>query len=300
MYPTPLLADSPPRFTPAGAIGTIKTTRGLPTMYDLPSEDPEEPGVPDIFHNLQPQLLRETFRPPNYLPEQILVAADLNLYYDPTQTAWHKRPDWFVVLGVQHLYHGHDLRLSYVTWDERVNPFLVVELLSPGTEEEDLGETSRVSLQKPPTKWEVYEQILKIPYYVVFSRYTNEVQLFKLINSYYQTQPLSSPGYWFEELQLGLGLWSGRYDGAQRSWLRWYDSEDQWIPTPAEAATYHQQQARQAQRQTRQAQRQTRQAQLQTQQIEQQAAQLKQQLLLERQRTEQLAAKLRALGIDPA
>jgi hypothetical protein len=36
----------------------------LPTMYDLPSEDPEEPGLPDEFHDLQPQLLSLTFRPP--------------------------------------------------------------------------------------------------------------------------------------------------------------------------------------------------------------------------------------------
>jgi hypothetical protein len=36
----------------------------LPTMYDLPSEDPEEPGLPDEFHDLQPQLLRESFNPP--------------------------------------------------------------------------------------------------------------------------------------------------------------------------------------------------------------------------------------------
>lgn len=26
-------------------------------MYDLPSEDPEESGLPDEFHDLQPQLL---------------------------------------------------------------------------------------------------------------------------------------------------------------------------------------------------------------------------------------------------
>lgn len=26
----------------------------LPTMYDLPSEDPEEPGLPDEFHYYQP------------------------------------------------------------------------------------------------------------------------------------------------------------------------------------------------------------------------------------------------------
>ena len=40
----------------------------LPTMYDLPSEFPEEPGLPDVgvspsrdvFHDLQPQLLSRT------------------------------------------------------------------------------------------------------------------------------------------------------------------------------------------------------------------------------------------------
>jgi hypothetical protein len=29
-------------------------------MYDLPSEDPESPGLPDEFHDLQPQLLSLT------------------------------------------------------------------------------------------------------------------------------------------------------------------------------------------------------------------------------------------------
>ena len=33
----------------------------LPTMYDLPSENPEEKGLPDDFHFLQPLLLYLTF-----------------------------------------------------------------------------------------------------------------------------------------------------------------------------------------------------------------------------------------------
>ena len=43
----------------------------LPTMYDLPSEDPEEPGLPDEFHYYQPQLLRE-----NISPRGIYAGAD--------------------------------------------------------------------------------------------------------------------------------------------------------------------------------------------------------------------------------
>lgn len=51
---------------------------------------------------------------------------------------------------------------SIYLWQEGVAPFLMVELLSPGTEAEDLGQTLRV-VGKPPTKWQVYEQILRVP-----------------------------------------------------------------------------------------------------------------------------------------
>ena len=54
----------------------------LPTMYDLPSEDPEEPGLPDEFHYYQPQLLRETFLSPVYLEKNAFIGTDINLYYD--------------------------------------------------------------------------------------------------------------------------------------------------------------------------------------------------------------------------
>lgn len=126
-YPTPL----PPRET-------------LPTMYDLPSESPEEPGLPDEFHDLQPQLLSATLRLRNYGKTEVFTGTDLNLYYDVHHTQWYKRPDWFLVLGVPRLYEGTDLRSSYVIWQEGIAPFVVVELLSPGTETEDLGE------QAPP------------------------------------------------------------------------------------------------------------------------------------------------------
>jgi Uma2 family endonuclease len=238
----------------------------LPTMYDLPSEDPQELGLPDEFHDLQPELLRLTFRPPSYPDRQIFVASDLNLYYDPRQPQWYKRPDWFAVLGVSRLYEQQDLRLSYVTWQEGVNPFVVVELLSPGTEQEDLGQTLR-EVNQPPSKWQVYEHILRIPYYVVFNRYTNELQAFGLAIGRYQPLPLQQQRFWLEEAQLGLGLWQGSYQGIERLWLRFYNAQGDWILTPAEQSQ---------------------------QQVEQTQLLLEQ----ERQRSERLAQKLRELGID--
>ena len=239
----------------------------LPTMYDLPSEDPEEPGLPDEFHYRQPPLLSNTFRPPNYEPGQVFSAGDMNIYYDVRYYNWYKRPDWFGVVGVPQFYDEQKLRLSYVIWQEGVSPFVLVELLSPGTEGEDLGETEPEE-GKPPTKWEVYEQILQVPYYVTFNRYNDQLRVFALQTGRYQELELTEPKIWMPELALGLGLWQGEYEGCERLWLRWYDAEGNWILTEAELA--------------------------------------KQQVEIQRQRAEEaekraeyLAQRLRELGIEP-
>src|SRR4028118_518695 len=225
----------------------------LPTMYNLKSEDPEEPGLLDEFQDLQAQFLSLTFSPPHYPASRVFSASDMNLYYDVRHEQWYKRPDWFGVVGVPRLYDEVDMRLSYVVWQEGVNPLVIVELLSPGTEKEDLGENDEEKLppeseeltgngqtiqpeseNKPPRKWEVYEQILRIPYYVVFSRYTNQLRVFKMVGAHFQELELQEARVWMPELDIGLGLWHGEYQGIERSWLRWYDAQGDWIPTEAE------------------------------------------------------------------
>jgi Uma2 family endonuclease len=232
-------------------------------MYDLKSEDPEEPGLPDEYHGYQPLLLRHTFKPTNCDPDEVFIGADLNLYYDLRHLNWYKRPDWFAVVGVSRLYEGSDLRNSYVMWQELVSPFVVVELLSPGTEDEDLGRTVR-QLGKPPTKWQVYEQILRVPYYFVFSRYTNELQAFRLVGGAYESLDVGDEGLLITQLGLRLGLWQGRYENIERLWLRWFTASGELILTPSEEAATAQARVAQAE-----------------------------------QRAERLAAKLRELNIDP-
>jgi Uma2 family endonuclease len=95
----------------------------LPTMYDLPSENPEEAGLPAEFHDLQPQLLSRTLRLSRYTRENCFTASDLNLYYDVNHPLWYKRPDWFLALDVPRLYDGKDLRRSYVVWQEGKSPY---------------------------------------------------------------------------------------------------------------------------------------------------------------------------------
>ncbi|MEO0408683.1 MAG: Uma2 family endonuclease, partial [Cyanobacteria bacterium P01_A01_bin.135] len=163
-----------------------------------------------------------------------------------------------------------DLRLSYVVWQEGVTPTVVVELISPGTEREDYGQTLR-DAARPPTKWEVYEQVLRIPYYAIFNRYTDELQAFQNVAGRYEALPVTESRVWLPHLQLGLGLWQGSYQGNSRRWLRWYLASQDWVPMPEE----------------------------QLQQERQRAEQERQRAEQERQRAERLAARLRELGIDP-
>jgi len=267
----------------------------LPTMYDLPSEFPEEPGLPDVFHDLQPQLLSRTLRLTDYSQDNYFTASDLNLYYDVHHPLWHKRPDWFLAVGIPFLYDGHDLRRSYVVWQEGQAPNLVIEFLSPRTEREDLGRffeerdwisenTRNLELEpkseeravrpdeltSPPSKLTVYETYLRVPHYIVYSRYTQRLRYFKLVGSQYQEQPVdnTAPMIWLTDLNLGLGIWSGTFEHTQGHWLRWCDEAGQWFLTDTEQERLAKEQERLAKEQ-------------------------------ERQRAEKLAAKLRELGVNP-
>ncbi|MGK7928128.1 MAG: Uma2 family endonuclease [Spirulina sp.] len=204
-------------------------------MYDLPSEEVGESGLPDQYHPIQAQLLEETFQPPTYSSEQVFSAMDLNIYYDENNTGRYKRPDWFGVVGVPRLYDGRELRMSYVIWQEQVNPFIVVELLSEGTQREDLGQTFR-DINEPPTKWEVYEQFLRVPYYVVYDREWDYFRVFHLEDTSYQELELTNNQLWLEELGLGLRLWQGIYKGVERLWLRFYNASGNLILTQSERA----------------------------------------------------------------
>lgn len=246
----------------------LSPRKTLPTMYDLPSENPEEPGLPDEFHDLQPQLLSRTLQLSGYTRENCFTASDLNLYYDVNHPLWYKRPDWFLAVDVPRLYDGKDLRRSYVIWQEGKSPYVAIEFLSPGTEVEDLGrfynETPGVvnaqsatpagnvmenalesTVTKPPTKLEVYERFLRIPHYLVYSRYTQRLRYFKLDGGQYQEQSLSLENAiaWLADLEIGLGIWEGVFEDVPGYWLRWCDEAGNWFLTDTEQARVAREQA---------------------------------------------------------
>jgi Uma2 family endonuclease len=211
-------------------------------MYDLPSEDPMEPGLPNEFHDLQPQLLSRTLSLSQYTKQEMFSVSDMNLYYDLEHPNWYKRPDWFLVVGVPRRYRGETSRSSYVLWDEQVSPIVVVEFLSPGTEGEDLGRFApnppESKLGQPPCKFEVYEQIVQVQNYIVYDEPTTTLRYFRLVDGQYQEQSVGqqNPRLWIPELEIGLGLWEGEFEGLKQPWLRWCDYIGEFFLTDTEAA----------------------------------------------------------------
>jgi len=236
-------------------------------MYDLPSEYPDEPGLPDEFHDLQPQLLSRTLQLKDYAADSRFTGTDINVYYDLNHTGWHKRPDWFLAVDVPRIYdESQQPRSSYVVWQEQRVPTVVVEFLSLNTERRDLGRfyskadkifdeemlrqnpasvpklltaEERASKTTPPDKFTVYEQYLKVPHYLVYSRYTSRLRYFKHNGLRYEEQAVrsaESPLVWLEDLSIGLTLWEDYFEGLPGPWLRWCDQEGNLILTDTEQA----------------------------------------------------------------
>ena len=73
-----------------------------------------------------------------------------------------------------------------------------------------------------------------IPYYLVFDRYTDQLRAFQLQGSSYSELEINQLRVWLNDIELGMGLWIGDYQGIERQWLRWYDAAGNWILTPEE------------------------------------------------------------------
>ena len=117
-----------------------------------------------------------------------------------------------------------------------------MELLSPSTQREDLGQTLR-DANEPPTKWEVYEQFLQVPYYIIYNRERDYFQAFHLEGRRYQELEITDNRLWLEELGLGLRLWQGSHKRIERLWLRFYDASGNLIPTSTERERQEKEQA---------------------------------------------------------
>jgi Putative restriction endonuclease len=206
-------------------------TRTLPTHLDLPFEDKTVPH--NFFELRQAMLLTSAIefwlerRRPGFECE---IGQHNYIYCDNTTppTAGAKAPDWFLVPGVPRLLDGVQ-RNSYVMWQEKVVPAVVAEFVS----EEPGGEWDKT----PRTgKFWVYEQGIRVPHYVIFDPWRDQLDAYQLVDGRFQPAQSNERGHYsIDSLGLEYGLWKGIWQSIDRRWLRFWDNQGQMLLTHAEA-----------------------------------------------------------------
>lgn len=186
----------------------------LPSDYVLP-DDP----VDNILQPLLAAALTESLDLASQLSAHCLVASNMGICAKINQKMTIKAPDWFYVPRVYPLLEG-EIRRSYTPQLEGEIPLIVMEFLS----ETDGGEYSSRPTYPYGKLW-FYEQIIKVPYYIIFEPSVPHLEVRYLQSQGYELLTLNAEGqYWIEPLGLNLGIWQGKRQNITASWLRWWDA----------------------------------------------------------------------------
>lgn len=199
----------------------------LPSSEELPDSD--DTPVDNELQDLIPGLLKAILALEWKDRWDWFFGVDMGVYYDPDQPAIV--PDGFLSLGVER-FTDEELRLSYVLWEERQMPILVLEVVS----QKHRGEYSR--------KKQMYAD-LGVLYYAVYSsrrRKKPPLEVYRLVNGKYELQP-GNP-VWLPDIGLGIGRERGNYQGITREWLYWYNQQGQRLLTPEERILQAEQRAK--------------------------------------------------------
>jgi len=161
---------------------------------------------------------------------QYAIGQDCGIYWRETEPAEQgaEAPDWFYVPNVPPNIDGQ-IRRSYVLWREHIAPLIALEFASGnGDEERDrtpLSRTDEGVVTKPGKFW-VYERVMRIPYYGIYQVNNGRLEVYRLIDGYYQLLELNQRGHFpIAPLCVELGLWQGSYQNQTMLWLRWWDEE---------------------------------------------------------------------------
>lgn len=243
--------------------------QNLPSAKDLPDSD--ETPVDNELQDLIPHLLKSILAMIWSEREDWYFGVDMGIYYDPQKSAIV--PDGFLSIGVPRII-DENLRLSYVLWEEKKVPTLVLEIVS---------QTRRGEYTE---KKELYQN-LGIKYYVIDNPQRKKkpsLEVYCLENQEYILLGNESP-VWLEDIGLGIGKEVGKYQQIKREWLYWYDQNGQRFLSPEETSQQAEFEKQQAEIKATQAEFQKRQAEIKAIQAETKA--------------ERYARRLRELGIDP-
>ena len=256
---------------------TYNKNRVLPTAEELPSSD--ETPVDNQLQNDIPNLLLSLLALIWANRDDWYFGVDMGVYYHPDEPAIV--PDGFLAVGVKH-NTGEKGRLSYLRWAENnIMPILSLEVVS---------ETYNSEYEE---KLEDYQK-LGILYYAIYNpltgrkgRFKNRqrLEVYRLIEGKYELLPSENNRVWLPEIELALGYEQGEHIAWKREWLYWYDASGNRYLTAYERAINAEAIANQERLAKQEAEAIAHQERLAKQEAEKKA--------------QQLAERLRALGINP-
>jgi hypothetical protein len=253
----------------------------LPDDFILPDDPVENIEHPLIANGLRQSVVNSE------LIQDALIVSNFALCAAVDDRTICKAPDWMYVRPVQPWPHNEPRR-SYTPHTEGTVPLIVMEFLSA-----TYGDEYSVEHTEKIGKWFFYEKVIKVPRYVIFRPHTGRIEVYALESECYNNQNSDENGrYLIPGLDLFLGVWQGTREGRTGNWLRWWNMAGELLLWPEERAENERQRAEaESQRAVAESQRADR-----AQQDKESAQTLLEQ---ERQRNQQLLARLSALGIDP-
>lgn len=133
-------------------------------------------------------------------------------------------PDFYLVLDVPR----EPIRDYWCVWEEGGKyPNVIVELLSPTTAKADRT-----------VKKDIYAGVFRTPFYYCYDPATQTLEGWRQpCDGYLPLTPNERGWLWCPAVELWLGTWEGKFLDYHGTWLRFYDSNGEVVPTPAEAAT---------------------------------------------------------------
>ncbi|MBW4560398.1 MAG: Uma2 family endonuclease [Mojavia pulchra JT2-VF2] len=189
--------------------------------------------------------------------QTLLAAANVGIYHAYKQPAIV--PDVFVSFDVEVPENWWEKQnRCYMLWEFGKPPEVVIEIVS-NKEGDELSK-----------KLNIYEQ-MRASYYIV---YDPNQQLGEKILRVYELRGrryFETSETWLEQVDLGVTLWEGKFEGRQDVWLRWCSQNHTVLATGDELAQQERQRAEQERQRAEQAE----------------------------QRAQLLAERLRAMGVDP-
>ncbi len=164
--------------------------------------------------------------------QTFIAAANVGIYHIYKQPPIV--PDVFLSFDVQVPENWWEKRnRCYFVWEFGKPPEVVIEIVSNKIGDE-LGD-----------KLKTYEH-MRVSYYIVYdpTQQLGEKQLriYELVGRRFR----ETSETWLEQVELGLTLWEGEFEGRQDTWLRWCYQDGTVLPTADERAQDEKQQKDQA------------------------------------------------------